>query len=152
MIELLLFDVVLHVTLNLVDVGDHKFFLLVLLLLQLLNSLILVQLHLSSYRLWLLLPVSSAILIRLIPVLLLVVQVVPFGVLYVLFLHFDCPVLHDVIAALDVLVPEMFEDSICPLVQNWSPQSLQWIPIKLQGLQCLVQAEQGRDLTQIVVD
>lgn len=152
MVELLLLDVVLHVTLNLIDVRGHKLFFLVLLLLQLLNSLVLVQLHLSSHRLWLLLPVSTGILIRLVSVLLLVVQVVPFGVLHVLFLHLESPVLHDVISSLYVLVPEMFKDGICPLVQNRSPQSLQWIPIKLQGLQCLVQAEQGRDLAQIVVD
>ena len=76
-VELLLLDVVLHVTLDLVDVRSHKLFFLILLLLQLLHSLVLVKLHLSSYRLWLLLPISSAaVLIRLVPVLLLVVQVV----------------------------------------------------------------------------
>jgi hypothetical protein len=44
MVQLLLLDVVLHVTLDLIDVSGHELFFLVLLLLQLLNSLVLVQL------------------------------------------------------------------------------------------------------------
>jgi len=116
MVKLLLLDVVLHVTLDLIDVRGHELFFLVLLLLQLLNSLVLVQLQLSSHRLRLQLPVSSAILIRLIPVLLLVIQVVPFGVLDIFFLHLESPVLHDVIASLYVLVPEVFKNGICSLV------------------------------------
>jgi hypothetical protein len=51
MVELLLLDVVLHVTLDLVDVRGHELFFFLLLLLQLLHSLVLVQLHLSSHRL-----------------------------------------------------------------------------------------------------
>jgi hypothetical protein len=152
-VELLLLDVVLHVTLDLVDVRGHELFFLVLLLLQLLHSLVLVQLHLSSHRLWLLLPVSSAaVLIMLVFVLLFVVQVVPLGVLHVLFLHLDSPVLHDFIASLYVLVPEVLQDGICPLLQNGPPQGLQGVPVQLQGLQRLMQAEQGRKLAQIVVD
>ena len=131
-VELLLLNVVLHVTLDLVDVWGHELFFLVLLLLQLLHSLVLVQLHLSAHRLWLLLPVSNAaVLIRLVPVLLFVVQVVPLGVLYVLFLHLDSPVLHNVIASLYVLVPEVLQDGICPLLQNGPPQSLQGVPVQL---------------------
>ena len=62
------------------------------------------------------------------------------------------PGLNLIVYAISVLVAQVIHQTYSALVNDLSPNALQWVSIDLQLLQCLVESNQRGQLIQIVVD
>ena len=145
--DLLLGDVVLHILLSNINIWLSELVFLVLLHLQLLHSLELIELEFTSD--WLRVPLPSSLVPRIAP---LVVHVVPCQVACIIFFHFESPILHDIILALDELIPQILNNRVGTLINDRSSDRLQGIAINLDSFDRFMHAQQVGNTLQVIVD